>query len=200
MDYAPTDRSGRHLGSDSLRAAKVVVVGPLGVGKTTLVGSVSEIAPLRTEETMTRAGEVLDDLASAQGKDTTTVAMDFGRMTLSEDIVLYLFGAPGQPRFRQMLEGLLEGALGGVIMADTRRLEDSFPSMDRLEEAGVPYAVAVNHFDGAPEYSEAELRDALDLHEHTPLQVCDARNRASVKAVLIALIAHLMSRPSMELA
>ncbi|WP_129842109.1 ATP/GTP-binding protein [Streptomyces sp. RFCAC02] len=182
-------------------SVKIVVLGAFGVGKTTYVASVSEIAPLATEERMTRAGELVDDLGGMEGKTTTTVAMDFGRLTIASDIVLYLFGAPGQARFAWQMSGLLEGALGGLVLVDTRtpqRLEASFDSIGRLEEAGVPYAVAVNVFDDAPHYDVAVLREALDLEPTTPLVLCDARQRASAKDALISLVTHLLSRSRME--
>jgi signal recognition particle receptor subunit beta len=170
-----------------------VIVGGFGVGKTTMVGSVSEIRPLTTEETMTQAGAGIDDRAGVESKTATTVAMDFGRISISDELVLYLFGTPGQQRFWFLWNGLFEGALGAVVLVDTRRLEDSFDVMGRLEESGVPFIVAVNSFVGAPEHSLPELRSALDLPSHVPLMTCDARHRESSRDVLISLMHYLHS-------
>ncbi|MBD0669383.1 ATP/GTP-binding protein [Streptomyces sp. CBMA156] len=170
-------------------ALKIVVVGGFGVGKTTLVGSVSEIRPLNTEEVMTRAGEGVDP-AGAWGKRSTTVAFDFGRITLSERQVLYLFGAPGQERFWFLWDRLFSGALGAVVLVDTRRLEDSWYAIDRLEHHGTPFIVARNNF-GEPGHTLAQVREALDLPAEVPLVDCDARDRESGKRVLIALVHHL---------
>ncbi|MFI6764676.1 GTP-binding protein [Streptomyces sp. NPDC050355] len=174
-------------------AVKIVVVGGFGVGKTTLVGSVSEIRPLTTEETMTQAGVGIDDPAGVERKTATTVAMDFGRISISDELVLYLFGTPGQERFWFLWNGLFEGALGAVVLADTRRLEVSFDVMGRLEESGVPFVVAVNSFPGAPVHSLDELRAALDLPSGVPLLACDARRRDSSRDVLMTLMHYLHS-------
>ncbi|MEU8513044.1 ATP/GTP-binding protein [Kitasatospora sp. NPDC048722] len=170
-------------------ALKIVVVGGFGVGKTTLVGSVSEIRPLNTEEVMTRAGEGIDP-AGAWGKRSTTVAFDFGRITLSESQVLYLFGAPGQERFWFLWDRLFSGALGAVVLVDTRRLEESWYAIDRLEHHGTPFIVARNNF-GEPTHTLEQVREALDLSPEVPLVDCDARDRESGKRVLIELVGHL---------
>ncbi|MEE1781846.1 ATP/GTP-binding protein [Streptomyces sp. SP17BM10] len=170
-------------------ALKIVVVGGFGVGKTTLVGSVSEIRPLNTEEVMTRAGEGIDP-AGTWGKRSTTVAFDFGRITLSESQVLYLFGAPGQERFWFLWDRLFSGALGAVVLVDTRRLEESWYAIDRLEHHGTPFIVARNNF-GEPTHTLEQVREALDLPPEVPLVDCDARDRESGKRVLIELVGHL---------
>jgi len=175
-------------------SVKLLIVGHFAVGKTTLVGTLSEIRPLRTEERMTQAGALVDDLAGVPAKTTTTVAMDFGRVTLSDELVLYLFGAPGQHRFTPLWRDLAQGALGALVLADTRRLEQSFDAMALLEERGLPYAVAINRFDDAPAFPEEELREALDLLPATPLVYCDARDRTSSTRALIALVEHLIDR------
>ncbi|MFE5842052.1 ATP/GTP-binding protein [Streptomyces niveus] len=175
-------------------SVKVVVLGPFAVGKTTLVGAVSEIEPLRTEELMTRAGELIDDLGQVRDKDTTTVAMDFGRLTLSDDIVLYLFGAPGQPRFADTVRDHLAGALGGLVMVNTRDVSLSFDSLTLVEQAGVPYVVVINEFPDSPAYEDGEIRESLDLAERTPLVRVDARYRESAKNGLIALATDILNR------
>ncbi|MCO6010132.1 ATP/GTP-binding protein [Actinoallomurus purpureus] len=178
---------------DTVRTSvKVLIVGHFAVGKTTLVGTLSEIRPLRTEERMTQAGALVDDLAGVPDKQTTTVAMDFGRLTLSESLVLYLFGTPGQHRFTQLWHDLSRGALGALVLADTRRLEQSFDIMNFLEEQKLRYAVAINQFDDGPSFPEEELREALDLLPSTPLVTCDARDRASSTRALIALVEYLV--------
>src|SRR5689334_19603614 len=173
-------------------ALKILVAGGFGVGKTTLVGAVSEIRPLRTEERLTEAGRPYDSLDGVEAKSTTTVAMDFGRITLRDDLVLYLFGTPGQDRFWFLWDELAHGSLGAVVLTDTRRLEDSFAAIDYFERRGIPFAVAVNCFEGARRYAAETVRDALDLDPHVPVVLCDARERASVKEVLITVVQHAM--------
>lgn len=183
----------RYLPDTVQQAVKILVVGAFGVGKTTLVGSVSEIAPLRTEEVMTEASVGVDDLAGMSTKTTTTVAMDFGRITLNSWLVLYLFGTPGQRRFWDLWDGLAEGALGVLVIVDTRRLEDSFDVLEQLELRGLPFAVAVNQFPDSEEHGVEELRAALDLLPETPVVMCDARERAASVDALISLVEYVSS-------
>ncbi|MEU1018703.1 ATP/GTP-binding protein [Streptomyces sp. NPDC005900] len=198
MDSATSDRTPAGTGRRAPAATadnglKIVVVGGFGVGKTTLVRSVSEIRPLNTEETMTQAGRGIDEtggLAGLRAKTATTVAFDFGRITLDAHNVLYLFGAPGQERFWFLWDRLFAGTLGAVVLVDTRRLADSWYAIDRLERHGTPFIVARNDF-GGPAHTTEQLREALDLDPHVPLVDCDARSRTSSKSVLIALVEHL---------
>ncbi|MET9548950.1 ATP/GTP-binding protein [Streptomyces sp. NPDC006627] len=186
-------RSEDVLPHTATAAVKVVIVGGFGVGKTTMVGSVSEIRPLTTEETMTQAGIGVDDDYGSESKTATTVAMDFGRISISEELVLYLFGTPGQERFWFLWNGLFEGALGAVVLIDTRRLEVSFDVIGRLEERGVPFVIAVNDFPDAPQHPVETLRRALDLGPGVPIMACDARRRESSRDVLMTLMRYLHS-------
>ena len=173
-------------------ATKIVVAGGFGVGKTTLVTAVSEITPLQTEALMTQASEGTDDLSSTPEKLTTTVAMDYGRITLDDDLVLYLFGTPGQQRFWFMWDDLVRGAIGAVVLADTRRLKDCFPALDYFESCGLPYVVAVNHFDGSERFDPDDVREALTISRHIPVMIMDARHRFSVIETLLALVGHAL--------
>lgn len=194
LDSAHSDpAAGTHLRGDET-VVKIVVAGHFGVGKTTYVGTLSEIRPLRTEEVMTAASEHTDDLRGLPEKTQTTVAMDFGRLRLSEQLVMYLFGAPGQERFLNILSDLTRGALGALVLTDTRKLADSYHIIGRLEDLGLPYAVAVNEFADAPSYASEQLRDAMDLAPDTPLVLCDARDRNSSKQALIQLVEYLLAR------
>ncbi|MEU6390965.1 ATP/GTP-binding protein [Streptomyces sp. NPDC046939] len=183
------------LGALADTGLKIVVVGGFGVGKTTLVRSVSEIRPLNTEEVMTQAGVGVDETTGVASKTTTTVAFDFGRISLNDRMVLYLFGAPGQERFWFLWDRLFSGTLGAVVLVDTRRMDDSWYAIDRLEHHGTPFVVAVNRFDDEPvRHSLDEIRQALALPEHVPMVDCDARVRSSGKDVLITLVDHLYAR------
>lgn len=176
----------------SVAAAKLLIAGGFGVGKTTMVASVSEIPPLSTEETLTEAGRGVDDVAGVERKTTTTVMLDFGRITINPELILYLFGTPGQDRFWFMWDELANGAIGAVVLADTRRLDSCFAAIDFFERRNVPFVVGVNCFDSVQQYSVDQVRDALDIDAAIPVVLCDARRREDSKAVLITLLEYLI--------
>jgi len=179
VDYAPSSRNSA--------STKIVVAGGFGVGKTTFVGAVSEIDPLRTEALVTQESAGQDDISKVQQKHTTTVAMDFGRITLAQNLVLYLFGTPGQRRFWFMWDDLVKGAIGAVVLVDTRRLDDSFAAVDYFEAKGLPFIVALNQFDGSGEFGPDEIREALAISAHIPVITVDARDRESAKHALVRI-------------
>lgn len=190
----PAHLSATHLSSAQLpTAVKLLVAGGFGVGKTTFVGSVSEIEPLSTEELITEASAGIDSLDGVGGKTTTTVAFDFGRLSLSPDLMLYMFGTPGQDRFWFMWDELSTGALGAVVLADTRRLDGCFGAVDFFERRGIKFVVAVNEFDGAFRYDPDEIRSALEIKPNVPVTLCDARDPRSATAVLVTLVRYLIN-------
>lgn len=187
MDFEPSNSRGA-------ASTKIVVAGGFGVGKTTLVGSVSEIDPLRTEALVTDESEGIDDISQVPSKHTTTVAMDFGRITLGEDLILYLFGTPGQKRFWFMWDDLCLGAIGAIVMVDTNRLDEAFSPLDYFEEKGLPFIVAINQFDQGPQFELEAIREALALPAHVPMIRIDARDRESAKGALIRVTEYALER------
>ncbi|GAA3086751.1 ATP/GTP-binding protein [Streptomyces rectiviolaceus] len=203
MDFKGFDRPDRPAPGGSLpagsRSVKVMIAGGFGTGKTTMVRSVSDIRPLTTEETLTQASVDVDHLIGVAEKNETTVSLDFGRIGLNEQLVLYLFGTPGQERFWFLWNGLFKGALGAVVLVDTRRLASSFRAIEEMEQQGVPFVIALNVFPDSRDHPVEEIRDALDIPEQIPVVACDARDRASSRDVLIALIRHLQERSTAAL-
>lgn len=190
MAFVSSETSATHALSAS--AVKILIAGGFGVGKTTMVGSVSEIRPLRTEEMLTELSSGIDDLSGVEDKTTTTVALDFGRITINPELILYLFGTPGQERFWFMWDELAYEALGAVVLADTRRLESCFAAVDFFECRKIPFMVAVNCFDNAPLYEVREVREALSIDNAIPTVLCDVRKRNSSKQVLVTLLEYLI--------
>ena len=198
MDFKGFDHPGRPAAGGT-RSVKVMIAGGFGTGKTTMVRSVSDIKPLTTEETLTQASADVDHLIGVADKTATTVSLDFGKIGLNDSLMLYLFGTPGQERFWFLWNGLFKGALGAVVLVDTRRLASSFRAIEEMERQDVPFVVALNVFPDSKDYPVEEIRDALDIPEHIPVVACDARDRASSRDVLVALIRHLKDRSPVAL-
>lgn len=198
VDFKGFDHPDR--GSDGgTRSVKVMIAGGFGTGKTTMVRSVSDIKPLTTEETLTQASADVDNLIGVADKTETTVSLDFGKIGINDELVLYLFGTPGQERFWFLWNGLFKGALGAVVLVDTRRLASSFRAIEEMERQDVPFVIALNVFPDSKDHPVEEIRDALDISPHIPVVACDARDRASSRDVLIALIRHLKERSAVAL-
>ncbi|WP_405865381.1 GTP-binding protein [Streptomyces sp. NBC_00005] len=198
MDLNGFDHPGRPAAGGT-RSVKVMIAGGFGTGKTTMVRSVSDIKPLTTEETLTQASADVDHLIGVADKTETTVSLDFGKISLNDSLMLYLFGTPGQERFWFLWNGLFKGALGAVVLVDTRRLASSFRAIEEMERQNVPFVVALNVFPDSKDYPVEEIRDALDIPEHIPVVACDARDRAASRDVLVALIHHLKDRSAVAL-
>ena len=196
MASVRSERATPAGGAAGPQAVKIVIAGGFGVGKTTLVGAVSEITPLTTEAVMTAASAEVDDLSQLPNKTTTTVAMDFGRITLDSDLILYLFGTPGQDRFWFMWDDLCRGAIGAIVLVDTRRLDDCFAAVDYFEQRELPFVVAINCFNGEVAHRPEDVRDALVLADDVPIILCDARVRESAKVTLIEVVQHALVRAS----
>ncbi|KUO18202.1 GTP-binding protein [Streptomyces dysideae] len=198
MDFKGFDHPG---GPDAggTRSVKVMIAGGFGTGKTTMVRSVSDIKPLTTEETLTQASADVDRLIGVADKTETTVSLDFGKISLNDSLMLYLFGTPGQERFWFLWNGLFKGALGAIVLVDTRRLASSFRAIEEMERQDVPFVIALNVFPDSKDHPIEEIRDALDISPHTPVVVCDARDRASSRDVLVTLIRHLKERSAVAL-
>jgi uncharacterized protein len=199
VDLNGFDHPGRPAAGGTTRSVKVMIAGGFGTGKTTMVRSVSDIKPLTTEETLTQASADVDHLIGVADKTETTVSLDFGKISLNDSLMLYLFGTPGQERFWFLWNGLFKGALGAVVLVDTRRLASSFRAIEEMERQNVPFVVALNVFPDSKEYPVEEIRDALDIPAHIPVVACDARDRASSRDVLVALIHHLKDRSAVAL-